>query len=82
MMADAELQKLFDRPISGLAQSMIWALRINKRMDRVRGLVAEQEFEVARECQSAGYARILPDERSVVITGLGQSYLNSLIRSL
>lgn len=81
-MAGDELQRLFDRPISDRARSMLRALRTNKRLGRVRGLVALEEFETASECQSAGYARILPDECSVVITGLGQSYLDSLMRSL
>jgi hypothetical protein len=76
-MTDATATELFERPLSDAARGFLRKLK----MHGGRLVMTDAEPQVlASECRRAGYLHI-SDAGMILLTGLGQAYLDRLMRA-
>ncbi|MBB5576363.1 MULTISPECIES: hypothetical protein [Rhizobium] len=76
---DPAIDELMARPLSERARGFLREVQFaGGRVDISVGLGRRQ---LARECHRCGYLHICEDERAAKLTGLGQAYLDRLMRA-
>jgi hypothetical protein len=77
--ASLSIDELTSRPLSERARGFLREVQLaGGRVDIATGLGRRQ---LALECRRCGYVHIPQDERTAKLTGLGQAYLNRLMRA-
>ncbi|MUZ64140.1 hypothetical protein GOZ93_18890 [Agrobacterium vitis] len=77
-MIDATLTPLFERPLSARARAFLRKLKIHGGQLTVPD---GPELKLANDCRACGYVLIREDQKTVLLTGLGQAYLDRLMRA-
>ncbi|NTI86013.1 hypothetical protein G6L87_02925 [Agrobacterium rhizogenes] len=76
---DHAIDELMSRPLSERARGFLREVQFaGGRVEIATGLGRRQ---LALECRRCGYVHISQDERTARLTGLGQAYLNRLMRA-
>ncbi|MUZ56523.1 hypothetical protein [Agrobacterium vitis] len=77
-MIDATLTPLFERPLSARARAFLRKLKIHGSQ-----LIVPDGPDrlLANDCRACGYVLIREDHKTVLLTGLGQAYLDRLMRA-
>jgi hypothetical protein len=76
-MTDATSTKLFERPVSDAARAYLRKVKIHGG----RLVLTDAEPQgLTTECRRAGYLHI-SDTGMILLTGLGQAYLDRLMRA-
>ncbi|MFJ6324064.1 MULTISPECIES: hypothetical protein [unclassified Rhizobium] len=77
--ADHTIDELMSRPLSERARGFLREVQLSGgRVDVAHDPVRQR---LAQECRRCGYLHVREDERTVKLTGLGQTYLDRLMRA-
>ncbi len=77
--ADPAIDQLMSRPLSERARGFLREVQHSGgRADVAHDAIRQR---LARECRHCGYLHVCADERTVKLTGLGQAYLDRLMRA-
>ncbi|MGY5801875.1 hypothetical protein ACXHMN_11110 [Rhizobium sp. LEGMi12c] len=78
-LTDPVIDELMSRPLSERARGFLREVRHSGgRADVAYDTIRQR---LARECRRCGYLHVCEDERTVKLTGLGQAYLDRLMRA-
>ncbi|AGB71836.1 MULTISPECIES: hypothetical protein [Rhizobium] len=76
---DSAIDELMSRPLSERARGFLREVQHSGgRADVAHDSIRQR---LAQECRRCGYLHICADERTVKLTGLGQAYLDRLMRA-
>lgn len=77
-MSEREFSLLLAKPLPDGARGFLSRLRAHG--GRLRVFSDSQAETMAKACSKAGYAHLREDGRTVLLTGLGQAYLDRIAR--
>ncbi|MBN9033717.1 MAG: hypothetical protein BGO05_26205 [Rhizobiales bacterium 63-7] len=78
MMSEREFSLLLAKPLPDGARGFLSLVRAQG--GRVQLLPESKLLVLAKACSKAGYAHLREDGRTVLLTGLGQAYLDRIAR--
>lgn len=78
MMSEREFSLLLAQPLPDGARGFLSLVRAQG--GRVQVLPESQPLVLAKACCQAGYVHMRDDGRTVLLTGLGQAYLDRIAR--